>query len=118
MAGFHDLYDPRRTAVAAPRDRHARDPRRGDTVAVMGFGNLGHGARGLSGGEDDEPAGRRRVRQMGHETARRMGRRDGDSIEFRQEGARPAHEFPHVIGSARTIGTARGLWQGGSIRLM
>jgi hypothetical protein len=30
---------------------------------------------------------------MAHETTRRMGRRDGDSIEFRQEGARSAHEF-------------------------
>jgi hypothetical protein len=54
----------------------------------MGFRDLGHGTRGLPCGKDDEPAGRRRVRQMGHETARRMGRRDGDSIEFRQEGAR------------------------------
>ena len=97
MAGFHDLDDPGRTAIAAPRDRHARDPRRWEAVEVMRLRDLGHGARGLSGGQDDEPARRRRVRQMRHETACRMGGCDCGSIEFRQEGARSVHEFPHEV---------------------
>ena len=92
MAGLDDLDDARRAAIAAPGHRHADDPRGGDAVEVMGLRDLGHGARGLSGGEDDEPAGRRRVRQMRHEAARGMRGRDGCSIKLGQEGARWIHE--------------------------
>jgi hypothetical protein len=92
MAGFHDLDDARRAAIAAPGDRHAGYPCRRDAVEVMGFSGLRHGARGLPGGEDDEPAGRRRVRQMRRKAARGMSSPDGGSIKLGQEGARWIHE--------------------------
>ena len=93
MAGFHDLDDARRAAIAAPGDRHARYPcRRG-----RGRGN------GLPRSAAMAPAAFPAARMMsrpaggasgrcGGKAARGMGGRDGGSIKLGQEGARWIHE--------------------------
>jgi hypothetical protein len=55
-------------------------------VEVVRLGDLGHGAGGLPGGEDDEPA-HRWFWKMSDETGRRMGRRDRDPIKLFQKRA-------------------------------
>ncbi len=58
--------DTRRAAVAVARDRDAGDAvrRKFRRVEIMLLGDLDHRARRLAGGEQDQPAGRRRLRQM------------------------------------------------------
>ena len=111
MAGLDDLDDPRRAAIAAPRHRDAGEARRRKSaVEVMGFRDLGHGAGGLSGSEDDR-AGRSAARPA---DAGRGSSRDGRPRP-RSDRARPGrraiglHEGPQRGSGAALSGTGRGL---------
>ncbi len=66
MAGFDHLHMPGRTGIAVPRDRKPAEPARGQAavVEIMPFRDLGHRAGGLAGGEDEQPSGPGRRRQM------------------------------------------------------
>ena len=83
----------RRIAVA--RDREAADPARGQVaiVEIVPLRRLGHRAGALAGGEDDEPAGRRRLRQVRRQAVAGMrGRHRGVEQAFQEGAAWPGHD--------------------------
>ena len=66
MAGFDHAHAPRRPAVAVARDRDAADAARRHAafVEIVPLRDLGHGAAGLAGGQDDQASRWRRGGQM------------------------------------------------------
>src|ERR1700719_1017706 len=92
MAGLDHRDDAGRAAVAVAGDRDADEPIFLDAAAIMAFCHLGHGAGGLAGGEDDEPARVRRLRQMRRQACRRMRRVYGGTEQlFKQLSLRLSH---------------------------
>ncbi len=66
MPGFDQPDLPGRARVAVAGDRETADPARGQAavVEIVPLRGLGHRTGALAGGEDDEPSGRRRLRQV------------------------------------------------------
>ena len=66
MAGLDEAQYPGRTPIAVAGDREPAEPVGGDAALalreVVAFGDLGHRARRLAGGEHHQPSGCRRSR--------------------------------------------------------
>jgi len=87
MAGLDHGDVAGRPAVAVPGDGDTGQPRRRQAgkIKIMYFRDLGHGTRGLAGGEHDQPAARRRLRQVRRQALRWVRRRDRGAEQRRQE---------------------------------
>src|SRR5262249_35435638 len=112
MASFDHANNPGRPRIAVPRDGDA-----GDTawwefaiVQVMALGNLSHRACSLAGGENNDPPGGLRSRQMLRQALRRMRRRDCGVVQAFEEGAGRGgqREMFLVISTLRRLPACRG----------
>ena len=95
VPGFDHPHVPGRTGIAVTGDREAADPARGQAavVEVVPFRDLGHRARALAGGQDEQPAGPRRLRQVRRQAMGWMrGRHRGVEQAFQEGAAWPGHD--------------------------
>ena len=88
MPGLDHRDVPRRPPIAVAGDREAGEPALRQSRQIMPLGDLGHRACGLSGGEDDEPPARRRLRQVRRQDGRGMGGLDRGAEQRFEQGAR------------------------------
>ncbi len=114
MPGLDDAHRPRRTPVAAARDRKTGDAvfRHAALVEIVTLGHLGHRRAGLAGREDDEPSGAWRVRQVRRQAGRRMRGVDRRAEQAFEKGAGRCDQRS----SSDAVGRSRRSGQGGDRR--